>query len=910
MLSPSNNVDFKAESLSSLGLTNSRWREGGIHKGGIGGDLEVPSIPRSRPLMFGGNNVTKFLQAYELEFSLRGHDGAGMAELLPLYVKTSYFRIIREMPGSAERDWELLKKSMKEAFFDEELYKYGLDDLRAFVRRQKQKGRPTTLSKISRLYFRFLEISSYLKRNHIIGTQEETRYFLKILSADLVDEIYERRDRREQVKKIKREQGGSKAEEFEDESEEEELTVKHIMRELRFIFIGQAKRGKTSQLRGRLDLDLSESDSESASEVNPEFDPLQSTDDDEDGTHRSRSSRSRDSDSKFRRHQKTQGEDKKESGLSDGVSEISDLLIGFRELQAGLLKLLSERSEQASQSALAAQKVFKPRRDSKKREERKKRVEEKEGSVSMSSSEGSNIFTYGSGCILLETQPPKGSQVRKISIPDTKSGEVVLPGLSMNEGGKIRTHRISDGRTSDGGWCFWCNGEDGRHRLARCEDLNKALRGQRVWRDQVGKIRWGKLYIPAQSHPRGMRGWVRDKEALEGGGIQTISNRKMMVMDWRERDTKSLHAFPEISVPHTSVFNAKIPELCEVPASAEGATLQGFEGKCVSTTPKIDVKLPEAWDSTINLGLPELPGDWLTGTSQTLKQISASNPVGNTGAENALRFEGGDSLNEDCSSSEMEKTTAMLCLEKMIDRGVQTEDWLPLSVDSKQAGTGSFESDLVNYKTKEESDKEAETSAGHVEETGTDKRWEEPRASSSDRPSELIDQGFCCQGDQSANEIWFDLMELTGGTNPQSDRDRTAVTPDCNVPGRSESLNTYQRQKFAEDTDSLTKLPELEPLSCQKELNDRTMASSSDKPCGVEAKFDVNSHPRCQAMKSTYEVQEKIARNQICEEGISGEHSESVVSDEPCGQSFSKQSKTRVRRCESLPAIRSISRFE
>ncbi|KAK4698783.1 hypothetical protein P7C70_g7486, partial [Phenoliferia sp. Uapishka_3] len=328
-----------AKSLSSLGLTNSPSSEGGSSfcKDIIDGGLEVPNIPRSRPLMFRGNNVTKFLEAYELEFSLRGHGGPGMAELLPLYVRPSYFRIIREMPGSATREWDLLKKSMKEAFFDEELYKYGLDDLRAFVRGQKQKGWPTTLSQISRLYFRFLEISSYLKRNQVIGVQEETRYFLKLLSADLVDELYERRERRQQVRE---EHLGVE----EERLEEEELTVKLIMTELRFIFVGRAKHGKASQLRRQLTFNSSESDSDSTLDADTDDADLATTDE-ESRAYQAKFKPSKDTNSMSECDQKKWRGKKEKSGGSEGLSDLSGLLVGFQELQAGLLKLLSERSE-------------------------------------------------------------------------------------------------------------------------------------------------------------------------------------------------------------------------------------------------------------------------------------------------------------------------------------------------------------------------------------------------------------------------------------------------------------------------------------------------------------------------------------------------------------------------------------
>ncbi|KAK4690482.1 hypothetical protein P7C70_g9568, partial [Phenoliferia sp. Uapishka_3] len=370
-----------------------------------------------------------------------------------------------------------------------------------------------------------------------------------MLSADLVDQIYERRDRREQVREEQRKFGR-------ETTEEDELTVRQIMTEVRFIFVGRAKRGKASQLRGRHNFDSSESDSGSASGASSGSDGPWSIEEEEERTHQSKSRRQWDADSKSGRHQQKLTEEKGESGASDGVSEISDLLIGFRELQAGLSKFLSKGSNEACAPA-AAGTSLKPQRNSKRKEERNERKEEEEGSVSMSISEGSNIFTYGSGCMLLETQPPEESHFRKVS--DTQDDDKRLSALSMKEGENMRTHR-----TSNGGWCFWCNGEDGRHRLARCEDLNQALKSREVWKDQLGKLRWKKLYIPAQSHSRGMRGWVRDKEALEKVGIRMISNRRATATDWRERDPKSLRSVPEKPVPHSGARNTKLPMLHKV----------------------------------------------------------------------------------------------------------------------------------------------------------------------------------------------------------------------------------------------------------------------------------------------------------------------------------------------------------
>ncbi|KAK4691395.1 hypothetical protein P7C70_g9358, partial [Phenoliferia sp. Uapishka_3] len=173
----------------------------GIDKSyGNSGSGGRPSIPRVKILTFNGDYVSQFLQKYEMEFKSRGHGGEGMAENLPLYFKKSYFKMVRDMPGWEERNWNLLKQSMGDTFVDKELFKYSLADLRRFVSKTKKRGKPDKLSKISKAYFKFAEISFYLKKKGTISEQEESRYFLSILPTDIVDMIYARRDTRELVR--------------------------------------------------------------------------------------------------------------------------------------------------------------------------------------------------------------------------------------------------------------------------------------------------------------------------------------------------------------------------------------------------------------------------------------------------------------------------------------------------------------------------------------------------------------------------------------------------------------------------------------------------------------------------------------------------------------------------------------
>ena len=274
----------------------------------------------------------------------RGHDGEGMAENLPLYVKPGYFKMVKEMPGWAEKDWDVLKCSMKENFVDEDLFRYSLADLHRFVARIKRKGRPTKLSGISKIYFKFAEITTYLKKKRTISAQEETRYFLSLLPADLVNQIYARQDTRQMVLQ------GSGGSTVHDESHVP--VIEEVMTEIRAILVGLAKRGEASAIRTEHQWSSSESDSDSAdySQGDSESDMEPKS---EKEAHKSKWNCSRDnssaassdsSDTPSTRIKVTKHPRFNKSANPEDARTLRNLLTGFRELKVAMAELASSQA--------------------------------------------------------------------------------------------------------------------------------------------------------------------------------------------------------------------------------------------------------------------------------------------------------------------------------------------------------------------------------------------------------------------------------------------------------------------------------------------------------------------------------------------------------------------------------------
>ncbi|KAK4692641.1 hypothetical protein P7C70_g9086, partial [Phenoliferia sp. Uapishka_3] len=322
------------------------------------GRIEIPKVKLDK---FRGENVSRFLKRFEMEFKSRGSNERIMAEYLPMYVKDEWFTMISDLPGYDTRDWHMLKRSMLDTFEDEEKHKYSLGSLREFVSEQRKRGRPDKLSKISKVYFEFNEISSYLKKRHIIGNQEESRYFLSLLPRDLVDMIYARRETRHLVKI---------AGELVDDDEEGAIPdLREIIKEIRAIYANFAKRGKLSKIRSRRAPSTSESESDGSSSDAGDSDSSEnsnrhrhnkrakSNSSTKGSTKYPRSSRSSDSEHPIERMKIP----KKKTEPSE--DSMKDLLLKFSEMQVTMAQLARQPATQGPPNG-TPQQPFPARRNS------------------------------------------------------------------------------------------------------------------------------------------------------------------------------------------------------------------------------------------------------------------------------------------------------------------------------------------------------------------------------------------------------------------------------------------------------------------------------------------------------------------------------------------------------------------
>ncbi|KAK4699761.1 hypothetical protein P7C70_g6498, partial [Phenoliferia sp. Uapishka_3] len=496
------NRHLPATRLSST-TTRSLLSENGERNYGGSGSGGRPSIPRVKILTFNGDYVSQFLQKYEMEFKSRGHGGEGMAENLPLYVKKSYFKMVRDMPGWEERDWNLLKQSMRDTFVDEELFKYSLADLRRFVSKTKKRGKPDKLSKISKAYFKFAEISSYLKKKGTISEQEESRYFLSILPADIVDMIYARRDTRELVR--------TKGELCDDDQGGALPEIKEIVKELRAIFASFAKRGKMSKIRTRRQWESSESESDRSDDSNESSD---SSDEEEERTHRSKTTRSSRSDSKSGKSSKWSDTERGNERMKDSVGRknadntselgMKDLLAKFNQLQVTMAQLATNQAQAVAGGFGGAS--YAPRRTSFSGIPRPQTPTFQNASTTRwparpkdappheanNAAYESNFVGSGTNAIPVNNAPVNQWGTRPQTVP-------------VNTPYAPRPPPI----------CLWCAGEDGEpHWMSACHDLQSALASGVIRKDNEGKTRYGARYVPSRAHPRGMRAWVKEQEIL------------------------------------------------------------------------------------------------------------------------------------------------------------------------------------------------------------------------------------------------------------------------------------------------------------------------------------------------------------------------------------------------------------
>ncbi|KAK4698279.1 hypothetical protein P7C70_g8002, partial [Phenoliferia sp. Uapishka_3] len=496
--------------------------------------------------LFEGQNISRFLKRYEMEFRSRGHGEETMAKYLPMYVNQEWFTMIGNMPGC-----ETLKQSMKDAFVDEEKHKYSLATIRKFVSKLKQQGKPDKLSKISRTYFKFTGISSYLKSRSIIGPQEESRYFLSILPEEIVDLIHGRRDTRRLVKK---------GENNNDEDDEGCAlpALSDIRKEVRGIYADFARRGKLSKIRSCREVD-SDSDSDSDYSDLSDIDVSDSSDDDEVYS-KSKKTRSRSSRSSYKRgktskasdsnrgHEKTKESRRKEE-IKPKEDPMKDFLLKFSELQVTVAQLAIQAQNGIiggnQQPQFARRNSFgngnrpstgpqgptqsqnpnagqwnAPRRDQPPHES---------NTAAYEATYQSNYTGTGSNATPITQNGPNqwGNRPTNASNggPPQNTGNF---GPSAGSSSPVNGPFTPNGETfaPRPPSCLWCAGEDGDpHWLYACADLTKAINDGIVRRDNEGKIRYGSRFIPGRGHPRGMRAWVREQEELAKVSIQEANER-------------------------------------------------------------------------------------------------------------------------------------------------------------------------------------------------------------------------------------------------------------------------------------------------------------------------------------------------------------------------------------------------
>ncbi|KAK4701454.1 hypothetical protein P7C70_g4775, partial [Phenoliferia sp. Uapishka_3] len=491
-------------------------------------------IPNVKLNLFDGQNISRFLKRFEMEFRSRGHPEETMAEYLPMYCKLEWFTMIEDMPGYKTRDWSLLKQSMRDAFCDEEKHKYSLASLRKFVAKLKQRGKPDKLSKVSRVYFKFTGISSYLKDKKIIGVQEESRYFLSILPEEIVDMIHSRRDTRRLVTT-----GGNDV----DDDECALPAIADIIKEVRGIYANYARRGKISKIRSRREPD---SDTDSDSELSEDSPESDSSDEDDiyckpkrSRSHSARSSSKRGKSSKTsdsdRGYEKTKTPTKRKEEPKAKEDPMKDLLLKFSELQVTVAQLATQAQAGGNGGNQGAPYVRRnsfgngtrppmppqnqnpnagrwnaPRRDAPPHES---------NAAAYETTYYSNYAGTGANAVPNNQAPtnqwgnrPPAAQNGNQGPTNGNFGSAAGPSYSVN--GPF---------TPNGGpyaprpppLCLWCAGEDGDpHWMYGCADLTKAIKDGLVRRDPEGKIRYNARYIPGRGHPRGMRAWVREQEDL------------------------------------------------------------------------------------------------------------------------------------------------------------------------------------------------------------------------------------------------------------------------------------------------------------------------------------------------------------------------------------------------------------
>ena len=154
-------------------------------------------------LRFKGTGIRHFLELYEIEADQRKVSDKDRVLDMPLFVKTKFIDRVRKLKAYKEAQagndvvegtsvWTHLKEAMLGIFLDEELAKYTISDLERFVKNIKAKGSPKSLVPLSKYYYKFTDMSTYLRERDILGYQEETRLFLEGLHSSLREVIVAR----------------------------------------------------------------------------------------------------------------------------------------------------------------------------------------------------------------------------------------------------------------------------------------------------------------------------------------------------------------------------------------------------------------------------------------------------------------------------------------------------------------------------------------------------------------------------------------------------------------------------------------------------------------------------------------------------------------------------------------------
>ena len=152
-------------------------------------------------LRFKGKDIRHFLDLYQLEADQRKVTSKDRVLDIICYVKTKFIDRIKKTEAhkaaslgqdrdAADNDvWKSLKQSMLTTFMDEDFTKYTVNDLERFVKKTRVQGPPKAMVPLSKYYYKFTEISSYLRDKDILGHHEETRLFLEGLHSTLRDVI-------------------------------------------------------------------------------------------------------------------------------------------------------------------------------------------------------------------------------------------------------------------------------------------------------------------------------------------------------------------------------------------------------------------------------------------------------------------------------------------------------------------------------------------------------------------------------------------------------------------------------------------------------------------------------------------------------------------------------------------------